>query len=140
MTAGSKLDVLKSNVRRGMNVVTSDGELLGKAVQIHLGSDSGERHSLPQLTPEAADVDTEGAEGETAVASISETVPDAVLEVEVGQGDTMYVPYQAIAAIEDDAVQLYVDRGAARASAWREQPYWMTDSGAPEPSSTKTGK
>ncbi len=115
------VDVLRESLRGGLEVVSSDGQRIGRTVRAWYGDDPGERHSLPQR------------EAATGVEDPEASVPDAVVEVLSEERGTLYVPHQAIGSISEGQLTLRVDRWAVGASSWDRKPPWMLSDAERQP-------
>jgi len=90
-------------VRNGMEVVTSDGESLGKVKETYIGTE-------PTSPLQQCDDET-------------------TVEVHRGglfsKSTTMYVPCRALARVDGNTVTLNVDQETANAKGWQHKPSWI---------------
>ena len=92
-------------IRKGMEVRTSDGEVLGKVAEVWVGTDPGA--TQPRCDEE--------------VCSRIEVRKGGLLS----RGAPSYIPYSAIGSVSGDAVVLSVDSGTARGKGWAHRPPWI---------------
>ena len=99
MTTGSIL----TQVRKGMEVHTTDGVKLGKVKAIWYGTDPTERD--PRCDEEVC----------------------SRLEVQRGllRREVFYIPYNAIAGVSGKQVTLNVDAATVNERPWNQPPRWM---------------
>ncbi len=98
MTDGSPI----SQVRVGMDVVTSDGDSLGRVTQVYSGTEPSD--PLEQCEDESC------------------------MEVHrqlLGREFVDYIPCRAIADVSEDAVRLKVGTDAAGIQGWGSRPGWL---------------
>ena len=99
---------LVARIREGMEVRTSDNVRLGKIAQVWIGSDP---------------------------ASSSERCDEEIcsrLEVH-HRGERFYIPYSAIADVDNKTVRLNVDAAAADEHYWTRRPSWIPAAAVLEP-------
>lgn len=92
-----------ADVRKGMEVLTSDGTSLGKVVEVYFGTE-------PVNSFETCD---------------DETNVEVHRSGLFGKGVTMYVPCRAVAGVSGDTVRLNVDAETATAKGWVRKPSWI---------------
>lgn len=96
MAANTMID----QVRKGMEVVCSDGVALGKVAEVWYGSD-------PDSNSAYCD-------------------DDVCSRVQVQhKGGALYVPYSALANVGGNRLTLKVDAAKANAMPWRHKPAWL---------------
>ena len=106
-----------SQIREGMRVITAQNEDVGVVAELWIASDPAER----QLTRDIQDRQVSYQEA-------LQLQHGVFLEVRPGPGgDTMFIPWQAVADATGDTVMLLVNEQAAEASQWRVRPAWAGD-------------
>ena len=93
-------------IRKGMEVRTSDGELLGKVSEVYVGTDP---------TSGSALCDEE----------ICSRIEIRKKGGFLSRGEPSYIPYNAVRSVLQDSVTLGVDADAARAKGWAHRPAWI---------------
>ena len=92
-----------AQIRKGMQVRSSDGVDLGKVAEVWLGTD-------PARSTDRCD-------------------EELCSRVEVHQGllrkSVLYVPYSGIADVSGDTVTLSVDEAGAHSPGWTHKPAWI---------------
>ena len=93
-----------TRVRKGMQVLTADGQKLGKVTEVWLGTD-------PTATNPRCD-------------------EEICSRLEVHQGglfkrSVLYIPYSAIADVAADQVTLNVGAETVNERAWNQKPHWV---------------
>ena len=106
-----------SQICEGMRVITAQNEDVGVVAELWIASDPAER----QLTRDIQDRQVSYQEA-------LQLQHGVFLEVRPGPGgDTMFIPWQAVADATGDTVMLLVNEQAAEASQWRVRPAWASE-------------
>ena len=93
-----------TRVRKGMEVHTADGQVLGKVAEVWVGTDP------------------------TASNPLCDEELCSRLEVQSGglfKRTTLYVPYSAIANVAADQVTLNLDAATVQERVWHQKPRWV---------------
>ncbi len=92
-----------ARIHKGMQVHSSDGAKLGKVADVWIGVDP--THSNERCDEELC----------------------SRLEVHHGllRKEVLYIPYNAIAEVSDEAVRLKVDEATAHSRNWSLRPKWI---------------
>ncbi|MDQ3930137.1 MAG: PRC-barrel domain-containing protein [Chloroflexota bacterium] len=92
-------------VREGMEVVTRDGQSLGKVKEVWLGTD-------PSSSTQRCDEE---------ICSRLEVQHGGILR----RGERYYIPYSAIAVVAGGRVVLGVDEATLQTRGWARKPGWI---------------
>ena len=94
-----------TQVRKGMEVRTTDDKSMGKVEEVWLGAD-------PTSSTQRCDEE---------ICSRLEVRQGGFLR----RGETLYIPYSALANVTGNVVHLNVDEATAHSRGWTRRPHWV---------------